>query len=178
MPLCRAAFHNQPGTLDSGHDWRDVSGRLLVGCLFLSLGSLLQRSARPDGGGDDPFRARRKFVFHSESWLKRFSAAAQWKRTVLSHFALFQQMKRFARGVVTLATVIFYLSLTLFFCFNPARGGKPALEIKWQPIQKTNPVSRQAAEENRLQRGCRTILCGGCGDANYLGGLFPGALLS
>ena len=40
---------------------------------------------------------------------------------MLSYFGLFDQMNDFARGVVDTRTVIFYVSVTLFFLFLTLR---------------------------------------------------------
>ena len=47
---------------------------------------------------------------------------AQWQTNFLSYFALFSQMRDFARGVVDTRAVIFYLSLTLLFLFLTLRA--------------------------------------------------------
>jgi hypothetical protein len=49
------------------------------------------------------------------------TAVTQWKTRLLSYFGLFDQMNNFARGMLDTQTLIFYLSLTLFFLFLTLR---------------------------------------------------------
>jgi ABC-2 type transport system permease protein len=115
-------FTNQPGTLDPGTIGGMYLGVFLVGCLFLSLGCFASALTRSQMAA-----AMISFVLGVSLFSLGFlaeavsAAAAQWKTQVLSHFALFQQMNDFARGVVDTRTVIFYLSLTLFFLFLTLR---------------------------------------------------------
>jgi ABC-2 type transport system permease protein len=48
-------------------------------------------------------------------------AMGQWPAQLLLCFNLFKQMDDFTRGVVDTRTVIFYVSLTLFFLFLTLR---------------------------------------------------------
>jgi ABC-2 type transport system permease protein len=49
-------------------------------------------------------------------------APAQERTQVLSYFALFQQMRDFACGLVDTRTVVIYLSLTLLFLYLTLRA--------------------------------------------------------
>jgi len=114
-------FTNQPGTLDLGTIGGMYLGVFLVGCLFLSLGCFASALTRSQMAA-----AMISFVFGVSLFSLGFlaeavSAATQWKTQVLLHFGLFEQMNDFARGVVDTRTVIFYVSLTLFFLFLTLR---------------------------------------------------------
>ena len=115
-------FTNQAGTLDAGAIGGMCLGVFLVGCLFLSLGCFASALTR-----SQMTAAMISFVLGVSLFSLGFlaeavsAAATQWKTQVLLHFSLFQQMNDFARGVVDTRTVIFYLSLTLFFLFLTLR---------------------------------------------------------
>jgi len=62
-----AAFHKQPAH-GSGHDWRDVSGRLSSRLPVFVAGLLCSAlTPEPDGGGDDQFSVLGVICFHSDS---------------------------------------------------------------------------------------------------------------
>ena len=114
-------FTNQPGTLDPGTIGGMYLGVFLVGCLFLSLGCFASALTRSQMAAAMISFVLGMSLFSLGFLAEAISAAAQWKTQVLSHFALFEQMNDFARGVVDTRTVIFYVSLTLFFLFLTLR---------------------------------------------------------
>jgi ABC-2 type transport system permease protein len=114
-------FTDQPGTLDLGTIGGMYLGVFLVGCFFLSLGCFASALTRSQMAA-----AMISFVFGVSLFSLGFlaqaiTAAAQWRTQLLSYFGLFDQMNEFARGVVDTRTVIFYVSLTLFFLFLTLR---------------------------------------------------------
>jgi ABC-2 type transport system permease protein len=114
-------FTDQPGTLDPGTIGGMYLGVFLVGCLFLSLGCFASALSRSQMAA-----AMISFVFGVSLFSLGFLAQAipavtQWRTQLLSYFGLFDQMNDFARGVVDTRTLIFYVSLTLFFLFLTLR---------------------------------------------------------
>jgi len=114
-------FTDQPGTLDPGTIAGMYLGVFLVGCLFLSLGCFASALTHSQMAA-----AMISFVFGVSLFSLGFLAQAitgteQWRTQLLSYFGLFGQMNDFARGVVDTHTLIFYVSLTLFFLFLPLR---------------------------------------------------------
>ena len=122
VPVHRAAFHEP----DQARWTRGTVGGMylgifLVGCLFLSLGCFASAISRSQMAA-----AMISFVLGVSLFSLGFLAeavpvTAQWQTQVLSYFGLFEQMHDFARGVVDTRTVIFYVSLTLFFLFLTLR---------------------------------------------------------
>ncbi len=114
-------FADQPGTLDPGTIGGMYLGVFLIGSLFLSLGCFASALTRSQMAA-----AMISFVFGVSLFSLGFLAqaittAAQWKTQVLSYFGLFNQMNDLTRGVVDTRTVVFYVSLTLFFLFLTLR---------------------------------------------------------
>ena len=114
-------FTDQPGTLDPGTIAGMYLGVFLVGCLFLSLGCFASALTHSQMAA-----AMISFVFGVSLFSLGFLAQAitgteQWRTQLLSYFGLFGQMNDFARGVVDTHTLIFYVSLTLFFLFLTLR---------------------------------------------------------
>jgi ABC-2 type transport system permease protein len=114
-------FTNQPGTLDPGTIGGMCLGVFLVGCLFLSLGCFASALTRSQMAAAMVSFVLGVSLFSLGFLAEAVSASTQWKTQVLSHFNLFGQMNDFARGVVDTRTVIFYVSLTLFFLFLTLR---------------------------------------------------------
>ena len=50
------------------------------------------------------------------------ASGATWQALVLRHFALFDQMHDFARGIVDTRAVVLHVSLTFFFLFLTLRA--------------------------------------------------------
>ncbi len=114
-------FTDQPGTLDPGMIGGMYLGVFLVGCLFLSLGCFASALSRSQMAAAMISFVLGVGLFSLGLLAQAITAAVQWQAQVLSYFGLFDQMNDFARGVVDTRTVIFYVSLTLFFLFLTLR---------------------------------------------------------
>jgi ABC-2 type transport system permease protein len=114
-------FTNQPGTLDPGTVGGMYLGVFLVGCLFLSLGCFASALSRSQMAAAMISFVLGVSLFSLGFLAQAITAAVQWRAQLLSYFGLFDQMNNFARGVVDTRTVIFYVSLTLFFLFLTLR---------------------------------------------------------
>jgi ABC-2 type transport system permease protein len=114
-------FANQTNSLDAGTIGGMFLGIFLVGCLFLSLGCFASSITRTQ-----MVAAMVSGVFGIALLTLAFFANAidtptGWQSQILSLFALFKHMDNFARGVVDIQAVIFYVSLTFFFLFLTLR---------------------------------------------------------
>jgi ABC-2 type transport system permease protein len=114
-------FTDQPGTLDSGTIGGMFLGVFLVGCLFLSLGCFASALSRSQMAAAMISFVLGVSLFSLGFLAQAITAPTQWKTPLLSYFGLFDQMNDFAQGVVDTRTVIFYVSLTLFFLFLTLR---------------------------------------------------------
>ena len=114
-------FTNQASALDAGTVGGMYLGIFLIGCLFSSFGCLASALTRSQMVSAMVTLAFGVSLFALAWWAKAIPVAAQWQSQVLSCFGLFDQMNDFARGVVDTRTVIFYVSLTLFFLFLTLR---------------------------------------------------------
>jgi ABC-2 type transport system permease protein len=114
-------FTDQSDTLDAGTLAGMYLGILLVGCLFVSLGCFASALSRTQMAAATISFALGVSLFALGFLAEAIPVTAQWQSQVLSYFGLFEQMHDFARGVVDTRTVIFYLSLTLFFLFLTLR---------------------------------------------------------
>jgi ABC-2 type transport system permease protein len=114
-------FTDQPGTLDPGTIGGMYLGVFLVGCLFLSLGCFASALSRSQMAAAMISFVLGVSLFALGFLARAITAVAQWKTQLLSYFGLFDQMNDFARGAVDTRTLIFYVSLTLFFLFLTLR---------------------------------------------------------
>ena len=139
-------FTDQPGTLDPGTIGGMYLGVFLVGCLFLVAGLFrLGAQPEPDGGGHDQFRARRQPVFTRISGPGDHGGRAM-EDTIALLFWIVRSNERFRARCGGHAHGDFLRQPhAVFSVFDPACGGKPALEIRWPPTPNPNPVSRPAA---------------------------------
>lgn len=114
-------FGNQASSLDIGTVGGMFLGIFLIGSAFLSLGCFASSFTRSQmvavmvNGVLAIALVALAFIANS------IDTPTDWKTQVLSHFKLFQQMDDFARGVVDIQSVIFYISLTFFFLFLTLR---------------------------------------------------------
>ncbi len=119
-----AHFTNQASALDKGMACGTVLGIFLSGCMFLSIGCLTSSLTRSQVAAAMMSLAV-GVVFLIVAWLayaQVIPATGQWQMaSVLYYFNLFKQMEDFTRGVVDTRTVIFYVSVTLFFLFLTLR---------------------------------------------------------
>ncbi len=114
-------FTDQPGSLDPGTIGGMYLGVFLVGCLFLSLGCFASALSRSQMAAAMISFVLGVSLFSLGFLAQAITVAIQWKTRLLSYFGLFDQMNNFARGVVDTRTLIFYISLTLFFLFLTLR---------------------------------------------------------
>ena len=114
-------FTDQPGTLDPGTISGMFLGVFLVGCLFLSLGCFASALSRSQMAAAMISFVLGVSLFSLGFLAQAITAPTQWKTQLLSYFGLFDQMNDFAQGVVDSRTMIFYVSLTLFFLFLTLR---------------------------------------------------------
>jgi len=114
-------FTNQSGPLDPGTVGGMYLGVFLVGCLFLSLGCFASALSRSQMAAAMISFVLGVSLFCLGLLAQAITAVAHWTTQLLSYFGLFGQMTDFARGVVDTRTVVFYLSLTLFFLFLTLR---------------------------------------------------------
>jgi ABC-2 type transport system permease protein len=114
-------FTNQPGALDAGTVGGMYLGIFLVGCLFLSLGCFASAISRSQMAAAMISFVLGVTLFSLGFLAEALPATAQWQSQALSYFGLFEQMHDFARGVVDTRTVIFYVSVTVFFLFLTLR---------------------------------------------------------
>ena len=114
-------FSNQHDSLDAGTVGGMYLGILMVGCLFVSMGCFASSLTQSQMAAAIVSFVLGISVF-SIAWLADTKTApTQWQSQVLSHFDLFKQMDNFARGVVEIQAVIFYVSLTFLFLFLTLR---------------------------------------------------------
>ncbi len=114
-------YANQPGGLDAGAIGGTYLGILSVGSVFLAAGCFASALTR-----SQMLAAMISFVLGLSFFLLSFvagliPAAARQRIQVLSYFALLDQMRDFARGIVDTRTLVLYLSLTLLFLYLTLR---------------------------------------------------------
>ncbi len=97
-------------------------GIFLSGCLFLSLGCFASALTRSQVVAAMVSLAAGVILFILAFLTQVVPAVEQWQTQVLLYFNLFKQMEDFTRGVLDTRTVIFYVSLTLFFLFLTLRA--------------------------------------------------------
>ena len=114
-------FTNQPGTLDPGTVGGMYLGIFLVGSLFLSLGCFASALCRSQMAAAMISFVLGVTLFSLGFLAQAITTVAQWTTQLLSYFGLFNQMNDFARGVVDTRTLVFYVSLTMFFLFLTLR---------------------------------------------------------
>lgn len=96
-------------------------GVLLLGCVFLSLGTCASAMTR-----NQVTAAMISLLFGASLFLlgvlaDKIPVTANWQGQVLASLAFFEQMHDFARGVVDTRPILLYISLTLFFLFLTLR---------------------------------------------------------
>jgi ABC-2 type transport system permease protein len=114
-------YTNQDSALDAGTVGGMFLGIFLTGGLFLSLGCFASSLTRSQVAA-----AMISFVLGVSLFALGFLAAAlpsaaHWQSQVIAFFNLFDQMHDFARGVVDVRAVVFYISATFFFLFLTLR---------------------------------------------------------
>jgi ABC-2 type transport system permease protein len=119
-----AHFTNQASALDKGMACGMYLGIFLSGSMFLSIGCLtssLSRSQVTAAMMSLAVGVILLIVAYVAS-APVISVTGRWQLgSILYYFDLFKHIEDFTRGVVDTRTVIFYLSLTLFFLFLTLR---------------------------------------------------------
>jgi ABC-2 type transport system permease protein len=114
-------FTNQANALDAGMVGGMYLGIFLSGCLFLAIGCFTSSLTRSQGVAAMISLAAGVLLLIVAYLAQVIPAMGQWPAQLLLCFNLFKQMDDFTRGVVDTRTVIFYVSLTLFFLFLTLR---------------------------------------------------------
>jgi ABC-2 type transport system permease protein len=115
-------FTHQNSALDAGTVGGMFLGIFLTGGLFLSLGCFASSLTRSQVAA-----AMISFVLGVSLFSLGFLAEAlpattqTWQLQIISYFSLFAQMHDFARGVVDVRAVVFYVSATFLFLFLTLR---------------------------------------------------------
>jgi ABC-2 type transport system permease protein len=116
-----AHFTNQAKALDASTVGGMYLGIFLSGCLFLAMGCFASSLTRSQVVAAMISLAAGVLLLIVAYLAQVIPATEQWPAQLLLYFNLFKQMDDFTRGVVDTRTVIFYLSLTLFFLFLTLR---------------------------------------------------------
>ena len=96
-------------------------GIFLLGGLFISLGCLASALTRNQVIAAMVTLAFGVSMFLLSVLVDQLPVIVPWQAQVLASFALFQQMHDYSRGVVDTRSVVFFVSLTLFFLFLTLR---------------------------------------------------------
>lgn len=108
--------------MDTGGVGATFLGIFLLGCLFISLGCFASALSRSQMVSAIVSLAAGFALFLLSFLSDRVPVLPTWINEVLAHFALFDQMHDFARGVVDSRPMIVYLTLTFFFLFLTLRA--------------------------------------------------------
>jgi ABC-2 type transport system permease protein len=114
-------FAHQTNSLDAGTVGGMFLGIFLMGCLFLSLGCFASSFTRTQMVAAMLSGVFGVALIALAVVADRIDVPKGWEAWVLSYFALLKQMDDFARGVVNIKVVIFYVTLTFFFLFLTLR---------------------------------------------------------
>jgi ABC-2 type transport system permease protein len=116
-----AHFTNQANVLDAGMVGGMYLGIFLSGCLFLAMGCFASSLTRSQVVAAMISLAAGVLLLIVAYLAHVIPETGQWPTQLLPYFNLFKQMDDFTRGVVDVRTVVFYVSLTLFFLFLTLR---------------------------------------------------------
>lgn len=108
---------HDPAALDPGVTASAFLGIFLIGCVYVALGCFASSLTR-----NQIIAAMVSFALGMAFFLLSFfkfvvTPRATWQTEVFKHISLFEHMEDFVRGVVDTRTVVFYLSLTLWFLY-------------------------------------------------------------
>jgi ABC-2 type transport system permease protein len=106
---------------DLGNVGATFLGILLIGSLFISLGCCASALTRSQVAAAMMGLAMGATLFLLGYVAKALPVQTDWRTRVLACFALHDQMRDFARGVVDTRTVVLFVSLTAFFLFLTLR---------------------------------------------------------
>jgi ABC-2 type transport system permease protein len=115
-------YARQSGALDPATVGGMFLGIALVGALFMALGCLASALTSSQMVAAMVTLTSGVALFALAYLADQVAAGGDWHTQVLAHFALFQKMNTFARGVVDVRSVVFFLSLTMFFLFLTLRA--------------------------------------------------------
>ncbi len=110
-------FSNDPTTMDPGTLGSTFLGIMLVGALYMSLGCFASSLTR-----SQIVAAMIALALGTSLFLLSFLSAALsghtgWVTKIFTHVSLMEHMRDFARGVIDVRPVVFYVSLTALFLF-------------------------------------------------------------
>jgi len=110
-------FSNDPNVLDFGTLVSTFLGVALLGGLFISMGCFASSLTR-----SQIIAAMFSFALGISLFLLSFlsyamTGEAGWMQKLFAHLSLIEHMRDFARGVVDIRPLVFYVSLTTFFLF-------------------------------------------------------------
>lgn len=110
-------FSNEPGALDIGTVGSTYVGIALLGGLYMSIGCFASSLTR-----SQIIAAMFSLALGISLFLLSFlsavlAAQSGWLAKLFAHVSLAEHMHDFARGVVDLRAIVFYLSLTALFLF-------------------------------------------------------------
>ena len=114
-------FSNDPNVLDSGTLLSTFLGIGLLGGLFISMGCFASSLTR-----SQIIAAMFSFALGISLFLLSFlsstlSGQPGWVEKLVAQLSLIEHMRDFARGVVDIRALVFYLSLTILFLFLTLR---------------------------------------------------------
>jgi ABC-2 type transport system permease protein len=115
-------YAQQSGALEAGTVGGMFIGIALVGALFMALGCFASALTSSQMVAAMVTLVLGTSLVALSFVAEQVTVTAQWQSQLLGHFALFQQMHDFARGVVDTRSVIFFLTLTMFFLFLTLRA--------------------------------------------------------
>src|SRR2546421_999375 len=114
-------YTNSPAALEAGAIGSTFLGIMLLGSLFLSLGCVASALTRSQVIAAMISMAFGLSLFMLAYLADQIPSRTTWQAEVLACFALFEQMRDFARGVVDTRTIVLYGTLTFFFLFLTLR---------------------------------------------------------
>jgi ABC-2 type transport system permease protein len=125
LPLLGCLFivrhFTDQNALDGGTVGGMFLGIFLVGGLFISLGCFASSLSHSQMAAAMIAFVLGVSLFALGFLAEALPATAHWQTQVISYFALFEQMRDFARGVVDTRAVTFYASATFLFLFLTLR---------------------------------------------------------
>ena len=114
-------YTNSPAALEAGAIGSTFLGIVLLGSLFLSLGCLASALTNSQVIAAMISLAFGLSMFMLAYLADQLPSRTTWPQQVLASFALFEQMRDFARGVVDTRAIVFHGTLTFFFLFLTLR---------------------------------------------------------
>lgn len=111
----------QAGAIDMGTVGCTFLGTFLLGAVFLSLGCFASSLTRSQTMAAMVAFGLGMSLFSVAYLAEKIPVNEYWQVNALGYFALFQQMRDFARGVIDSRAVILCGSLTFFFLFLTLR---------------------------------------------------------